>query len=298
MAEEIGHLFTSYSALTPAQKRSPDRLNGSDLERLERVRAGVDLRGPSTSHGIDELGAAIAQDASWLRPASREIWTNAKFNLENGRPGFYFRPILLVGRPGTGKSHLARELADRAGLPTTSIDGGGGRAGFGIAGVQRGYATGMAGRPLELILDSRVGNPIVVVDEVDKIGNSNPSDAGTLTTALLSLLEPVSARAWECPYFRVSFDMSHISWILTANDESQVPEALLSRCCVIRIETPSHDELMQFAKLELARRGLGDEDFQALSCLMAAHPQKHRNLRTVTRHLDDLEAITRLPVFH
>tara|TARA_R110002051_G_C8755483_1_gene500878 strand:- start:34 stop:387 length:354 start_codon:yes stop_codon:yes gene_type:complete len=104
-----------------------------------------------------------------------------------------------------------------------------------LVGVERGWGTAQAGRPLEGMLAKRLANPLIVLDEICK-ANSVTSTRGTsysFADALLSLLEPATAKAWDCPYFRVRFDMSHISWVLTSNTVENVPEPVRNRCLVI-----------------------------------------------------------------
>lgn len=98
-------------------------------------------------------------------------------------------------------------------------------AGFSVSGNQRGWASAGPGKPLEAILTSRVANPVVVVDEVDKAGAVTLSKGVPyqMTNALLSLLEPSTVGQWPCLFFRGKLDMSWITWVLTANSLEGLP---------------------------------------------------------------------------
>ncbi len=76
------------------------------------------------------------------------------------------------------------------------------------------------------MLDGRTANPLVIIDEVDKVGalRSASGISAAFTPALPGLLEPESTRAWDCPYHRLRFDMGHISWVMTSNHLPRVPE--------------------------------------------------------------------------
>lgn len=146
-------------------------------------------------------------------------------------------PVLLVGSPGISKSWLARALARLGELPVRQIDVGAGSAGFRISGTEKGWGTASPGIPVETILKSRVANPLMIVDEVDKAGEMTRMSGSTTSihTSLLHVLEPSTAAAFECPHLRVSFDLSFVNWVLTANETKTIPQPLLDRVSVFKI---------------------------------------------------------------
>lgn len=192
---------------------------------------GGKLGGPGTEDDVYRLAATLHAESPWMRDLSAWVMKQLLRHLETGGYGFALPPVILAGPPGIGKSHFARTLAKLAEVPVRMIDVGGGSAGFRIAGTEKGWGTAQAGIPVETLLASKVANPIMVVDEIDKAGTTYRMSgaSSSLTTSLLQLLEPGTARHFECPYFRVPFDMSRVVWIMTANDVDLIPPPLRDR---------------------------------------------------------------------
>ncbi|MFN4102621.1 MAG: AAA family ATPase, partial [Pararhodobacter sp.] len=178
---------------------------------------GGRLGGPVTEDDVHQLIAELHGESQWMREVSTWVMKQMLRNIAAGTRGLALPPMILAGPPGVGKSHYARRLAELAGLPVRMIDVGGGRAGFRISGTERGWSTEQPGIPVETMLATKFANPIMVVDEIDKAGVAFGMRSGStsITTSLLQLLEPGTARHFECPFHRVSFDMSRVVWIMT-----------------------------------------------------------------------------------
>ena len=218
-----------------------------------------------------------------------------------GGAGLRFRPIVLDGPPGIGKSSYARRLAVAADVPVRFIDAGQASAAFRIAGLEQGWSSSCPGIPLEEIIQSRVGNPVMVVDEIDKASGgmwSRQGDFTSLRTALLGLLEAETARDWECPYFRVRLDMSWVNWILVSNDATRLSGPLLDRCRVVRLSGPSAAEEREFV-LRVAGERLGRERggllAEAIACESGGRPL---GLRRLMRMIEAAAGIDYRMVIH
>lgn len=217
-------------------------LKEKEFQRLRPLMNGVRLVEPKGEHWVDETVSALHEEMPWMAPASNEIWRALRHTAMSKDP-IRLPNLLLNGPPGIGKSVWARRLSELLHIPRCEIDASLGGVGFSVAGTERGWSSAQPGRPLETILQYRVGNPLIVVDEICK-AQSGTSDRGAhhaLADTLLNFLEPATSVAWECPFYRTKFDMSHISWVLTANDVTRVPEPLVSRCTVVELsKSPVH----------------------------------------------------------
>ncbi|WP_187148642.1 AAA family ATPase [Rhodobacter capsulatus] len=112
-------------------------LKSEQRAALRRIaREGARVVGPRTPHEIDVLTAALHAEAPWMAAVSTVIWQQLLSSVSTGHTGLRLPPILLVGNPGCGKSHYARQLAAVAGVPLRRIDVGSGSSGFRIGGVE------------------------------------------------------------------------------------------------------------------------------------------------------------------
>ena len=183
------------------------------------------------------------------------------------------------------------------------IDASRGLASFSLVGTEKGWATQQPGRPLEAMLDARLANPVIVVDEVCKASSirSTAGVSASFLPALLGLLEPESARAWDCPYFRVRIDMSHLSWVMTANTLETLPEPVLSRCQVLRIPDVTPEQLQGFARRRGEAMELPDAAVDAVVEVIDRAPETLRSrlsLRDVNRMLERAQDLASRPTLH
>ncbi|SOC20156.1 ATPase family protein associated with various cellular activities (AAA) [Rhodobacter sp. JA431] len=279
-----------------------EHLKRDDRERLEVLKDGARLIQIPSEHRADEIAAALHEDMPWMAPANEGVWHAMRRSVREGASGLRIPPLLLDGPPGIGKSHWARRLGALLSTPTTVIEATGENASFGVVGSQRGWGGSCPGRLIETVLQSRIANPVMVVDEVEKAGRATSTNghAFGLTEALLPLLEPMTAQRWSCPYYQVRFDMRWVIWVLTSNDYRLLPEPLLSRCPPIRLRHLTLTDLVAFVRREGAKRNLSETSIEAI-CEILSHPalQRHRpSLRVAARMLQRASDLEQGPTLH
>lgn len=272
--------------LRAEQQRRESPLSSVKDESMRKMLEGavgdLPVIGPETVDEVDELAANVHSLAPWFSAATTDAWKSMRAEVAAGRPP-WFRPLLLAGEPGVGKTTLGRLLAQEMGAPLVEIDAGSGGAAFSVAGVEKGWGSSSVGRPVEAIARYRVANPVVLVNEIDRIGGltSTSGSRTSLNDAMLPLLDPASARRWTCPASRIEFNMSKVLWILTTNSLTGVDPALLSRCRVFTVPRPSASHIS-----ELVRDRLHDLDpyLAAEAAEMVAREWSKRKL--TLRHVD------------
>jgi ATP-dependent Lon protease len=288
--------------LSAVSRRSGmDHLDQKDRQKLEVFRGGAELVAVETEHQADEIAAAVHAEMPWMAAATEMIWQDMRASVRNGDAAPRLRPLLLVGSPGIGKSHWARLLGQHLAVPTTGIDATGEPASFSVTGSQRGWGSAGPGKPLETIMASGTANPIIVVDEIEKAGNveSIKGLRFSLTEGLLPFLERSTAAHWSCPYFRIAFDMSWITWVMTANSVEGLSQPFLSRCPPTHLSALSMEHLMGFAQREGARRDLPFAAIDAVKEVVEAIKTPHLiSLRSVIRMLDSVEQNINRPLLH
>jgi len=172
-------------------------------------------------------------------------------------------PILcFVGPPGTGKTSLGQSIAKCLGRKFIRMALGGLRDGDEIRGCRRSYVNAMPGRFIQAIRKAETCNPVILLDEIDKVTNSNNTSRGNVAAALLEVLDPEQNKKFHDNYLGIPFDLSKVIFIATANDLNAISGPLADRMEVVPLSGYTLEEKLNIAKNHLVKKAVQDTGLQ------------------------------------
>ncbi len=205
------------------------------LDAARKLSRGRLLAGPRDGAAADEAIAELYAEFPWFQVVLADLLAQLRAAAENG-DGAAFRPMLLVGPPGVGKTRFATRLASALGVHFERHDCAGQDDVRALAGTARGWASAEFAAPVRALLSCDHANPLLFLDEIEKGGvrwkHYRPS------SLVLPWLEPSSAATWQDPLLMAPVDLSRVLWIFGANDLHGLPAPFLSRVSIYKIPTP------------------------------------------------------------
>lgn len=254
-AERIDRWVTKRIAKARQPEKLHDKVGKDERQTLVsscRMTEAVYL----SEHEVDEIFADLHAMFPWLAMLNEKAWKQARLRSAQGRPAG-IGPLILLGPPGLGKSTWAREVARQMGVPGIAVDAGQTGGMMEIQGVSKGWGNTDRGRLVASIVEDRIANPVVIVDEIDagsSVVEGRQSVHPGLFKAMMGLIEPSTSREWTCPSYQIKFDMRNVSWVATSNDISRVEQALIDRMTVIDLPELTREQIIAFARDQAAVR--------------------------------------------
>ncbi len=249
---------------------------------LVEVRQALVKEFPYAAHIIDNL----------LKPTFRRM--------SAGKEGIVFEPTILVGEPGLGKTRLLSRLLEELDIYHRKISVAGMQDDQ-IFGVSKGFNTAMPSIMSTVIHDKEIGNPVFILDEIDK---AQKSKFANVQHKLLGLLEKEEAMNWHEPYLQVPVNLYYVGWLMTANTLTTISEPLKRRCHIMRMPTPAPEHIPQILNTIRTDLALDDGldprfipgfDEAERTALIESYAQ-HKSIRVLKRQVKEILSLRELTV--
>ncbi|ATE56795.1 endopeptidase La [Actinosynnema pretiosum] len=220
-----------------------------DLPWGERTEDSYDIAGARAVLDADHAGLDDVKERITEYLAVRRRRADRGMGLVGGRGGGAV--LALVGPPGVGKTSLGESVARAMGRKFVRVALGGVRDEAEIRGHRRTYVGALPGRIARAISEAGSMNPVVLLDEIDKVGADHRGDP---TAALLEVLDPAQNHTFRDHYLEVELDLSDVVFLATANVLESIPGPLLDRMELVRLDGYTEDEKVTIARDHLLPR--------------------------------------------
>lgn len=204
-----------------------DRSEKGQLKQYEALAEGVPLVSLPSLDTLQATQAGLIREFPWADEAITSILSDLFARRRTGSRTLGMGTFLLVGEPSSGKTRFAQKLSERLGTPSLVCNLAGMSDSKTFKGCTRGWGSARPSRIVEFVQQTRVANPLFILDEIDKLGGSHRN--GDPHAALLDLLEPGNARRYMDVFLMAECDLSHCIYIATANSLRSIPKPLMSR---------------------------------------------------------------------
>ncbi|GGW19162.1 Lon protease [Streptomyces capoamus] len=217
----------------------------------ERTEDAYDIQGAQAVLDAEHAGLEDVKERITEYLAVRKRRTDRGLGVIGGRRGGAV--LALVGPPGVGKTSLGESVAHAMGRRFVRVALGGVRDEAEIRGHRRTYVGALPGRIVRAIKEAGSMNPVVLLDEIDKVGSDFRGDPAA---ALLEVLDPAQNHTFRDHYLEVELDLSDVVFLATANVLEAIPEALADRMEIVRLDGYTEDEKVVIARDHLLPRQL------------------------------------------
>ncbi|MEU6554591.1 endopeptidase La [Streptomyces sp. NPDC046915] len=231
-----------------------------ELPWNERTEDAYDIQGAKSVLDAEHAGLEDVKERITEYLAVRKRRADRGLGVIGGRRGGAV--LALVGPPGVGKTSLGESVAHAMGRKFVRVALGGVRDEAEIRGHRRTYVGALPGRIVRAVKEAGSMNPVVLLDEIDKVGSDFRGDPAA---ALLEVLDPAQNHTFRDHYLEVELDLSDVVFLATANVLEAIPEALLDRMELVRLDGYTEDEKVVIARdhllpRQLDRAGLGKDE--------------------------------------
>ncbi|MFF3333667.1 endopeptidase La [Streptomyces sp. NPDC002888] len=220
-------------------------------ERTDDSASAYDIQGAKAILDAEHAGLEDVKERITEYLAVRKRRNDRGLGVVGGRRGGAV--LALVGPPGVGKTSLGESVAHAMGRKFVRVALGGVRDEAEIRGHRRTYVGALPGRIVRAIKEAGSMNPVVLLDEIDKVGSDFRGDPAA---ALLEVLDPAQNHTFRDHYLEVELDLSDVVFLATANVLEAIPEALLDRMELVRLDGYTEDEKVVIARDHLLPRQL------------------------------------------